>query len=387
MNNPKLDRKLFESAISPIIRGSPSKLLQYGSKKLGAFMDCDSCQTRFLVREKGLTKENLAIYLRMFRIMGGARCGKCCFGIDKKEISLCYDFGSLSLVFDIHVNVFSRIANIGFSVGKCRGSKQTFLRLVSRRDQGDVAMWNELTQGILAMKNSYQRSGFEASKDILVARDLNSKTVIALHGHQLRGFHKGKRPEQKISTNMRLDEPDFVALGHYHKLGVFKIPHFKGVVCMGGSRIFGPYLSLGEYYPEILSEMGSVSWHWDDDYRLRLEIERTKIDIDKFREIFETNRRRPASIQRRVDAVRGDFRLGLKIILPGNHDPIDEAYAHESLIRKIPKSGPIPLDSMGYGDYIEFRKSEADRVEKEFKEMLAEEGFVPLAMIRKRSSP
>jgi len=80
-----VERGLFESAITPIIRIEPKRLLRYAGRKLASLRDCSSCEGKFLVRERGLTAENLAIYLRMVRILSRNRTKDYCYGSDEQE--------------------------------------------------------------------------------------------------------------------------------------------------------------------------------------------------------------------------------------------------------------------------------------------------------------
>jgi len=372
-----VERVLFESAITPIVRTHPARLMEYARKVLTTPGDCSSCPHRFLVRERGLTRENVVIYVRMLRILGRNLRGHYCYGRDDEGYVFCYDRDSLPLIFETHVSVFSRIADVGFSVGKCHGNRQALYEMTARRGEENQRFWNSIVQGVLALKNTYQRTGLSSSRDILVAQYGHENVAIFLHGHQLKDFLRGRRPEQSAPGDMRLKEPAVIYLGHYHRLGVFRIPHCEGVICLGGSITFGPYLNLSEYHPEILSEMGFIKTRHNDD-GLHFEVSRRRINLGQFREWRNEVLAAPPSIEARIEAVREQLRQGYKFVLPGNHDPMDEIYVHSSIAGRIPHGTLPQVESVANGDYAEFSQPELRIAKEMFTKMLVDEGYIPL---------
>ena len=206
--------------------------------------------------------------------------------------------------------------------------------------------------------------------------------MIFLHGHQLKDFLRGRRPEQAHRGEERLESPDLIYMGHYHRLGILAIPGCQSVVCLGGSLTFGAYMNLKQYYPEILSEIGNPTIVGDDEGRIRLDILRQEIDLDRFREDSRQVASNPVSIASRVESTRMQFRRGFKIILPGNHDPIDEIYVHQSITNRIDESTPLGPESTAFGDYADFEQVEMKTARRQFLSMLDEEGYVPLSEVR-----
>lgn len=380
-----VERQMFESAITPIIMVPPKKLMQYASRKLVSLKDCSSCQSEFIVREHGLTAQNLAIYLRMIKILSRNSTKDYCYGNDEEGGVLCYGRETLPFASSVQREVFSMIACAANSVRKCNGDKLLLKKLIAKGRRDNTSWWGSLSRGVLAMNNSYQRTGFSDSKDILTLRDKRGFVMIFLHGHQLKDFLRGRRPEQANRGQRMFDAPDYIHLGHFHRLGVLNIPGCRSLISLGGSWTYGAYANLKEYYPEILSDMGFSKTSKDDKGNFHMDFFRLEIDLEAFRKNSTQISSNPVSIAKRVEITRKQFRGGVKFVLPGNHDPIDEMYVHRSAGKWDDPFNPENLHGIACGDYADFQQVEMKTARRLFLSMLEEEGFAPISELKRSS--
>ena len=149
------------------------------------------------------------------------------------------------------VGIFTQISTIAYTLKNCESKSLRFEKMYQITKSKTIKYWDIFDNGILALNNAFQKTEFENSKDIL-SISLHKGKIVYLHGHQLKSFLRGRRPEQKDPTKNSKKSIDFISMGHFHKLGVFSIDKFGGLIIMSGSFLYPDI-----YFPEMLSHMGS----------------------------------------------------------------------------------------------------------------------------------
>ena len=363
INAKAIFRKKFEKKITPIIRTKPENLSKYFSKHCSAIRECNICEETKLVREKGLTIENISIYIRFIRMWGGNQF-QYCLGIDLNGFTLCYDRELIPLITRIHKEIFSHISTVAYTLNKSE-----------KKNKKTKKYWNSINSGILALNNAYRKTKFENSRDILTI-SLPMCNIVMLHGHQLKTFLRGERPEQKPSKKYPNSSIDILVIGHFHKLGVLSVDGFDGLVIMQGSFLYPENV----YFPEMLSHMGVCSMKINSQTStVNFTILRQIIDVHEMKKTIDENVNNPITFENKINFFKK--LRGLGCLLPGNHDPFDEIYLKDDIkINNL--NSKIIYEMIGYGDYVEFTPSEMNDAKKYVPQILEEIKFKPISKMK-----
>ena len=362
-------RSQFEKKIIPIIRTEPKSLSTYLEKKCAPINNCETCKYPNLINETGLTEENVSIYARFIRMWGKGKF-EYCVGADSYGYSLCYGRELVPLITRIHREIFSQISNLAYTLKKCE-TKQflNFEDMHTKSKNEIIKYWNNFDNGIFSLNNAYQKTEFKNSKDILKI-PTSEGDIVYLHGHQLKSFLQGKRFEQKSKTKIIQKSIAILQIGHYHKLGVFSINGFDGLVISNG--FLGPH---SVYFPEMLSQVGNCISTINKG-KISYVIRRKMIDIDEINKTIEESTKKHNTFEKKIEFFKNLCKI-YSIILPGNHDAFDEIYLKDTFnIENFDSKNPI---NIGLGDYIDFTSSEKDDGEKRILEILDEENFKPIS--------
>lgn len=352
-------REEFKERIKPIIRAEPNKLSKYFQKNANIF-NCKNCNKTFFVKERGLTSENMSIIIRFIR-MNSKKYYDYCTGQDSDGFVLCYNREMVTLISDIHKEIFSQIANVLFTLKECKEKRIQYASQIIKTRRKIIKYWNSFDNGVRTVNNAYRKTIFANSKDILYVKIGEFRTVI-LHGHQVKEFLEGKRPEQKVKPNS-LEEPiDLLIMGHYHRLGVFTVDQFDGLVSLSGSFVYPKY----GYFPEMLSEMGMCKPTFQRS-GISFEIIRFRIDIKEMNKTIEKNilKRKP-TLEEKIRLYENQCDVSWCFVL-GNHDPIDEIF--------IRKDGSFSGEQ-AMGDLAEFTKAEIPVAKMMIENLLHKKGFI-----------
>jgi len=371
-------RTQFEEKIIPLIRTTPKHLSVYFNKKCAPVNHCEKCRMSYLVKEKGLTEENISIYVRFIRIWGGSHF-EYCIGVDSDGYTLCYGREVIPLITQIHKEIFSQISTVAYTLRNSEDKSLRFEEMYQTTKSKTIKYWNIFDNGILALNSAYKKTEFEDSKDIL-SISLHKSNIVFLHGHQLKSFSRGERLEQKYPTKYPDKSIDFISMGHFHKLGVFSIDKFGGLITMTGSSLYPDI-----YFPEMISHIGSCVMKIDrQTYETSFIIKRNLIDNNEMEETKKKNKDYPMTFNEKIDVFRKLCKDSW-CILPGNHDSFDEIYFKNHIdIRNLNLHLLNESGILGNGDYIDFVSSELEDGKKHIFKILNEENFESISIIRKK---
>ncbi len=366
-NNAKLD---FNKKIEPIIGIHPERLREYFKLNCPNLHDCSNCNNQVLIQEKGLTLENISIFLIFLRKFK-ANQKYYCIGSDKNGFILCYLWKLLPIITRIHREIFSNLDDVLFSLVKSKDNKIDYSSIYNKRKIQSEKYWNNLKEGVFSLISSYKRTTFKESKDILVVNS-SFGDFVYLHGHQISQFLRGKREEQKVLKRNKDIFPFIINLGHYHKLGVFLFGNHKTIVNLLGSSLYPRH---GAYFPEILSHVGTSTF---EVYKknFKLIINRASLKEVNIKKKIKDDEKRVLSFSDKMGLLDDHFR-NLIALLPGNHDPFDEVYIRKNLSEK----GCLPL--IGMGDYIELSEEEIIKSEEYFLNFFKRNNFIPKSKLKK----
>lgn len=200
--------------------------------------------------------------------------------------------------------------------------------------------------------------------------------IVMLHGHQLKTFLRGERPEQKPSKKYPNSSIDILVIGHFHKLGVLSVDGFDGLVIMQGSFLYPENV----YFPEMLSHMGVCSMKINSQTStVNFTILRQIIDVHEMKKTIDENVNNPITFENKIIFFKK--LRGLGCLLPGNHDPFDEIYLKDDIkINNL--NSKIIYEMIGYGDYVEFTPSEMNDAKKYVPQILEEIKFKPISKMK-----
>jgi len=356
-------RSQFEVEVKSILGIGTEELQRYFEEKCLNLNDCNTCNAQYLIKERGLTKENISIYLRFIKIFGG-NSHSYCLGADADGFVLCYGRDMIPIITRIHKEIFSQISIVAYTLSVCHTEKQHYASLISKASKKTTKFWNIAEQGVLALNNAYRRTKFKNSKDILHI-SLPYDELVFLHGHQLNDFLRGQRSEQKQKRKYPHDSISIVQMGHFHHLGVFTFNGFDGLIVLVGSLL---YPERG-YFPEMLSQMGTIKMRLKGS-KIRFVIHRLKISNEQIKDDLKRHRKKPWTFRMKMDLFR-KICQSCWYIVPGNHDSFDEVYMNKA----ISKIEDLLSASIGLGDYIEFTLDEFYYAKKCCLELLKAENF------------
>lgn len=367
MLNNSETRSQFEEKIEPIIGINPQDLSKYFEKRCKNLSDCSKCGESLFVKESGLTKENISILLKSIRDLVGGLYDHC-VGTENDELVFCYERKLIPTTTKIQKEIFYSIETVSYVLRNYGLYESRYKKVYEKKREELRRIFNEIEHGVLSLNKSFKRTKLENTTDML-----NTKTwegdIVHLHGHQLKRFIRGERPEQKLPVKYKNESIGFIHLGHFHRLGVISVDNFPGIVSLGGTFLL-PYKT--GYHPEMLSHIGLVGYKVRDK-KTKLTVRRNMINESEMEETVQSNIQNPRSLEDRINNFREDCKK-FEILIPGNHDLFEEIYCKKGCGFREGITCLIHL-----GDSVEFSESEKSDSRRIIGQILEEEQFIPIS--------
>ena len=344
-------------------------LNEYFSYKKKFLPNCKSCKEKYFVKESGLTKENIKIY-HYFLERWNLNKNKYCMGCNNGFYCLCYNRNLIPVISNIYRNVFSKMANISYTITKY-GLEKYNLNIYKTEKEIET-FWNNVDNSISAFINVILHKTIKHVEDYIIIKSRNGLQIY-LHGHQLKDFLQGKRIEQKYLGGKKISKTiEFISLGHLHKLSIHTFSGFNGVICFNGSSLF-PKNSI--WFPELISNNGQIAYG-NDNYRPYFEINRLPFTNIEMENVIYYNKKNPRTYEQKIQGFRRMIKP-FSIMLPGNHDMFNEVYIRKNFNDSL-------MGGIALGDYCEFDITEKEKATKECLGILREEGFITLSEFKEQ---